>query len=234
MARLFVHVEGETEETFVNQILRPHLCNVGYHNVSAKLLGNARARTHRGGIRRWPAVRDDILRHLKGDQDVFSTVMVDYYALPRDGDQAWPGRNADVNLTASEKGKLVESAIKQDIADRMGVPTELCRFVPYVMMYEFEALLFSDCQVFAESIGMPNITAELSDIRASFASPEEINDSPQTAPSKRVASLVPGYQKPLFGNVVAHAIGLDAIRAECANFSDWLLRLEQRVQLNNP
>lgn len=118
----------------------------------------------------------------------------------------------------------------QDISNRMGVSIELCRFIPYVMMYEFEALLFSDCKVFAESIGMPDIAATLSVIRNSFPSPEEINDSPQTAPSKRVESVVPGYQKPLFGNVVAHAIGLDVIRAECANFSDWLLRLEQRVR----
>lgn len=229
MARLFVHVEGETEETFVNQILRPHLLTAGYHSVSAKLLGNARARTHRGGIRNWPSVREDILRHLRSDQQIFSTVMVDYYALPRDGDLAWPGRDAASNLSSQEKGRLVEAAISADIAERMGVAPEVCRFIPYVMMYEFEALLFSDCQAFADGIGMPHIGPQLSAIRSAFDSPEDINDSPLTAPSKRVTALIPNYQKPLFGNVAALSIGLDAIRSECSNFSDWLCRLEQRL-----
>ena len=42
MSRLLVHVEGETEETFVNELLRPHLAGRGWSVVSARLLGNAR------------------------------------------------------------------------------------------------------------------------------------------------------------------------------------------------
>src|SRR5436309_12656505 len=57
MARLLVHVEGKTEETFVNQILGPHLYKHRYEIVSARLLGNARQRDRRGGIRAWSAVR---------------------------------------------------------------------------------------------------------------------------------------------------------------------------------
>ena len=61
MARLLVHVEGETEETFVNEILAPHLRRYGFTRVSARLLGNARQRDRRGGIRGWDSVRGDIL-----------------------------------------------------------------------------------------------------------------------------------------------------------------------------
>jgi hypothetical protein len=226
MARLFVHVEGETEETFVTDILRPHLFGVGFHAVSAKLLGNARARTRRGGIRNWTTVRDDILRHLKEDRNLFSTVMVDYYALPKTGPNAWPGRDAPPNLTSSEKGKRVEDAILQDVAERLDMAPALCRFIPYVMMHEFEALLFSDCKAFAAGVGMPHLGPKLLAIRNAFSTPEEINDSPYTAPSKRVEALMPGYQKPLYGNIAASTIGLAAIRAECANFADWLSRLE--------
>jgi Domain of unknown function (DUF4276) len=231
MPRLFIHVEGETEEMFVNQILRPHFINAGYLNVSAKLLGNARARARRGGIRNWPSVRDDILRHLKDDQNILSTVMVDYYALPSNGGNAWPGRDASVNLSTKEKGKMVEDAILSDIAARMGVDAKVCRFIPFVMMHEFEALLFSDCKAFSDGIGMPHIETQLSNIRSAFLSPEDINDSPQTAPSKRVEALIPGYQKPLYGNVAALAIGLDVIRAECQNFADWLTRLEEKIEV---
>ncbi len=92
MTRLLVHVEGETEEEFVNEVLADHLYSLGYTNVNARLLGNARLRDRRGGIRAWSAVRKDILRHLKEDPAGISTTMVDYYALPQTGGKAWPGR----------------------------------------------------------------------------------------------------------------------------------------------
>jgi hypothetical protein len=39
MVRLLVHVEGETEETFSNEILRPYLLTAGYESVSARIIG---------------------------------------------------------------------------------------------------------------------------------------------------------------------------------------------------
>ena len=84
MARLFIHVEGQTEETFVNEVLRNHLVARGYHSVEARIVGNARLRKRRGGIRPWSSVQKDILRHLKEDPHSIATTMVDYYALPGD------------------------------------------------------------------------------------------------------------------------------------------------------
>lgn len=65
------------------------------------------------------------------------------------------------------------------------------------------------------------------------SSPEEINDSPVTAPSKRVALLVPGYQKPLLGLLAVLEIGLDAIRRECPHFRAWLDTLEGWPHVRN-
>jgi hypothetical protein len=45
-----------------------------------------------------------------------------------------------------------------------------------------------------------------------------IDDSPVTAPSKRVARLVRRYEKPLFGTLAALEIGLPTIRRECPHF----------------
>ena len=100
------------------------------------------------------------------------------------------------------------------------------RFVPYLMMHEFEAMLFSDCAAFASGIGCPDLAPSLQAIRDRFASPEEIDDSPVTAPSKRIATLIPGYQKPTQGLLAIQEIGLDAIRAQCPHFRAWLERLE--------
>jgi hypothetical protein len=100
------------------------------------------------------------------------------------------------------------------------------RFVPFVAMHEFEGLLFSDCHAFADAIGMLQFEQKLKAVRDAFQTPEEINDSPQTAPSKRIAAIVPGYQKPLYGVLAAIAIGLETIRASCPHFARWLTQLE--------
>ena len=100
------------------------------------------------------------------------------------------------------------------------------RFVPFVVMHEFEALLFSDCEAFARGIGRPDLGVDLQRIRDHFEHPEEINDSPHSAPSKRIEVLVPGYQKPLMGTLAALEIGLGTMRDECPHFGHWLDRLE--------
>ena len=226
MTRLLIHVEGETEETFVNEALAPHLYPLGYEKVSARLLGNARSRGRRGGIRGWNTVRKDILSHLKEDPGCIATTMVDYYALPQNGQRAWPGRLEAGHLPFAEKAAIVSEALRQDISTAMGSDFDPRRFVPYVMMHEFEGLLFSDCRMFAEAIGRPDLEQRFQTIRDDFDSPEEINDHPATAPSKRVATLVPGYDKPLFGALAVLGIGLETIRAECPHFRQWLETLE--------
>lgn len=229
MARLLVLVEGETEETFVNEVLRPHLygsVEYGYEIVSARLIGNARQRDRRGGIRAWSSVRHDILSHLKEDQGSVVTTMVDYYALPQTGGRAWPGRAEAGRLPFARKATTVENALFADISQNMDRNFDVRRFIPFVMMHEFEGLLFSDCDRFASGIGQPDLAPKFQAIRDQFTNPEEINDSPVTSPSKRVQQLVPGYQKPLLGTLAVIEIGLDKLRVECPHFQHWIERLE--------
>ena len=226
MSRLLLHVEGETEVAFVEEVLAPHLLGRGYGAVGVRLLGNARQRDRRGGIRDWRAVRREIANGLKEDPGSCATTMVDYYGLPQQGQRAWPGRARASKLPFLEKAGVVESELLAEVQREMGVRFEADRFVPYVMMHEFEALLFSDCEGFARGIDRPEVAVSLQAIRDGFASPEEIDDSPETAPSKRVESLVSGYQKPLMGALAALEIGLGAMRRECPHFRAWLGRLE--------
>ncbi len=223
MPRILVHVEGQTEERFVNQILAPHLYGAGYESVGARLLGNARQRFRRGGIRPWGSVRTDILDHLKEDRAVVATTMVDYYGLPH----TWPGRRA-----ASDEGKpgaraaTVEMALLDDISSALGDTFDRRRFIPYVVMHEFEGLLFARPDRFASAVERPDIAPELQAIRVEFSTPEHINDSPGTAPSARIRRLYSGYQKASQGVLAAVEIGLDAIRGSCPLFDGWVRRLE--------
>ena len=226
MARLLVHVEGQTEESFVNEGLRIHLVSKGYHSVEARIVGNSRQRQQRGGIRRWPYVRKEIINHLVRDRECIATTMVDYYGLP----QSWPGTERSTNLrSADEKGLCVEDAVKDDVVTEMGNRFNSDRFVPFVVMHEFEGLLFSDCAAFSRGIYRPDLESRLQEIRNGFPTPEEINDSLLTAPSKRVKALLPGYEKPLLGLLAVFEIGLLRIRAECPHFNSWISQLESRA-----
>jgi Domain of unknown function (DUF4276) len=229
MSRLLVHVEGETEESFVNEHLAVHLYTLGYESVSARLVGNSRLRGKRGGIKPWASVSKDITRHLTTDKKCVATTMVDYYALPKSGAKAWPGRELAIQVPHAQKAQVVQSAIHASICEQMGEGFQPWRFIPFVIMHEFEALLFSDCTRFAEAIGRPELASDFQLIRDQFANPEMINDSPETAPSKRVEALMNNYQKPLYGSLAVGAIGLSAIRDACPNFSEWILTLEKLV-----
>lgn len=70
-------------------------------------------------------------------------------------------------------------------------------------MYEFEGLLFSDPQRFASGIDQLQLATAFSAIRKEFDTPEEINDSPMTAPSKRIDSSASRF---------------NAARAACGSF----------------
>ena len=225
MNRLVVHVEGPTEETFVNEVLGPHLSNLGYEAVWPRIVGNARLDRRSGGIKGWPSVRKDLIEHLQANSGCRATTMVDYYALPKTGGKAWPGRAEAAGLPYAQRAGYVENALLADIQGRVDYQVGL-RFRPFVTMHEFEGLLFSDCRAFSEGIGRPELEADFQAIRDAFPSPEEINDSPITAPSKRVEALVPGYSKPLFGVLAALEIGLAPMRAKCPLFRRWLEHLE--------
>ncbi|WP_322059014.1 DUF4276 family protein [Paraburkholderia sp. J63] len=100
-------------------------------------------------------------------------------------------------------------------------------FVREVLAPEFEALLFSDVRRFGEVTPQwIDFEHELERIRADFETPEHINDSPFTAPSKRLTNLLtPTYQKTRHGPVIAKRIGLATLRAACPHFGAWIRKL---------
>ena len=224
MSRILLHVEGITEVSFVNEILAPHLYSLGYVSVKARLMGGVRLTRHRGGVRRWEGVRDEIVNNLIGDSELIVSTMVDYYGMML----SWPSRriSSSSGLTITQRADLIESALLEDVRGQMDRNFNSNRFVPYVMMHEFEAMLFSDCRAFGNAIGRSELSSSFQTIRNGFDNPEEIDDSPTTAPSRRIQSLVPGYHKPIMGTLAAQRIGLHTIREECSHFRGWLEHLE--------
>ena len=121
--------------------------------------------------------------------------MVDYYRMQEE----WPGRARAATRPLTERATTVQAAVAEDIAGVMDRGFHRRRLIPYVSMHEFEALLFSDCQRFADGVGKPDIAHAMQEILDQFGNPEAINDSEQTAPSKRIAELLPTYKKATMG-----------------------------------
>ena len=224
MTRLLVSVEGETEERFVYEVLATHLYARGYTSVVASPMGTAHQRSRRGGVKAWGGVLQDIVNKLKEDRGLIVSTMVDYYGMPRN----WPGRAAvpPSGATPSQIAIPIERGMLDAVVSEMGSGFDASRFVPYVMMHEFEAMLFSDCSGLAVGIGRPDLVPRLQTIRDGFDTPEDIDDSPDSAPSKLIERLVGRYQKPYLGTAAAREIGLEAIRGECPHFAGWVARLE--------
>lgn len=224
MARLYMFVEGQTEQTFASNVLKPHLASFGVYVEGPVLVATARrkGKVYRGGGRHYLPMKNDLVRFLKQEKgaDVFFTTMIDLYALPTD----FPGVDSasQQRHLPYERVRTLEEAFAGDVGDS--------RFIPHIQLHEYEAYLFVEPKCL--ELFYNNQAAAISRLEAvaapPLASPELIDDGPQTAPSKRIVKEFPEYAdaKTTVGPQVAELIGLSAIRAKCPHFDNWLWRLE--------
>ena len=200
MIRLAIAVEGETEERFVVDVLASHLLQ--FEVTPSPILLGGRINADRLGA---------VMANLYWNFDCV-TSLVDFYGF-------------------RGKGTVTVCQLKQRVFDEIGARIrqswDQSRVFPYIQLHEFEGLLFTDVDAFATVLDAKNEQVEeLRAIRSSFPTPEDINDSSKTAPSKRIQSLLPRYQKVVHGPTLAADIGLEAVREECPRFDGWLARLE--------
>ena len=221
MTQLTILSEGQTERDFVHQVLAPHLHSYGYTTVLPILVPDRAG--SQGGTGRWHRDKRNILDSLNDPKNDLVTTLVDYYGL----NPSWPGRvEARSARATADKAGIVETAVAAAIATEIeNLDPE--RFIPFVTMHEFEALLFSDPALLAASIGLTDQAPAFQAIRDQFPSPEDINDDYHTCPSRRILALAPRYQKRVDGLRVAANLGLETFRGECPHFNDWLTLLEQ-------
>ncbi len=219
-------VEGSTEQLFIQRMIAPHLAasNVIITPMLITKPGQ------KGGDVKFSRAKNDIERHLKQRNDTYVTTFVDYYGTKKD----WPGLDLSPEeqqtLTTSKKAARANTATQERVTELYGAFAAQRRFIPYMAMHEFEALLFSSTSILADALEIDK--AILDSILTECGTPEDINNAPTTAPSKRLNSISGRFKKTTTGIAVAERIGLPTIRAQCPLFNDWLTRLENLPPLS--
>jgi hypothetical protein len=86
MCHLYLYVEGQTEQTFAADVLKPHLAQHGVYLMGEVLVQSARkkGKIYRGGGRTYVTFRTGLqnLFKLHNRPDVWFSSMIDLYALP--------------------------------------------------------------------------------------------------------------------------------------------------------
>ena len=145
MTRVYVVVEGFTEESFITNVLAEVLWPRQVH-LTPVVLGTP---GHKGGNTNYARVKKDIVVLLKQDPSAYCSTMLDFYGLGR----GFPGMPLEANLANLDKVARVERAVKADIVAQIPHLRPDVRFVPYLQLHEYEGLLFSDPAAFASGIG---------------------------------------------------------------------------------
>lgn len=217
MKKALILVEGLTEESFVKFVLSPHLAKRSVFPdpiIIRTRQPQGSNPAFKGGRTTWAKIKKFLLNLLNDSSASLVTTMLDYYARPSD----FPGNGSLPAGSCFDRVQHLENACRMEIGQH--------RFLPYLSLHEFEALLFSSPEQIALRFPSEDRSREIAIIKAKFNSPEEINDDPATAPSKRIEQLYPQYRKRVDGTIIAQNITLDLIRSECRHFNEWLTKLE--------
>ncbi|MDP2904441.1 MAG: DUF4276 family protein [Methylovulum sp.] len=226
MKYLNIIAEGSTEENFVNDVFVKHFAALGiYVSVRKILTGWDRHNNKpaKGGLRQYSKFHNDVKNWITSDNqrpDTWYTSFIDLYAFPKGVESPYTTEIQNI-LDPYKKVAALEDAISKNI--------DHPKFISYIQLHEFEAFLLVDPDRLLTMY--PDARKNISQLKSDISNthPEEINESPQTAPSKRIIKYLPDYagQKAQVGPLIAEDIGITALRCKCPHFDQWISRLEQ-------
>ena len=220
MRELIIIAEGYTEEEFIKNSIRPYMNQQGIYTVTPIRVTSSHG--FKGGLRKgsFQKLKNDALRYLRQTDDVIVSTLIDFYHLPTDFPEY-----AEALAKPQIENKIFH------LEEAMGRSINHNRFVPYIQMHEYEALLFAKLDGFKE---IPDITPQqitiLKNAIEQHANPELINDGQETSPSRRLINTIPSYRKKLFGSFIPLVNGFDSILESCPRFNAWIQVLVQRMQ----
>jgi hypothetical protein len=217
MKKIKIICEGNTEIEFCHKVLKPYFADKNISILTTFIDKSG------GGIVSWTALKRQIEWRLRDDTTMFISTFIDYYGIPdKYGYPKWQESKKIVNK--SKRVDFLEDAMKNAIH-----PALVTRFVPYIQLHEFEALLFNNIEAFTAIVPAIEFADKPALIRTIEEHPngEHINDTRQNSPSNRLDRIFNSYNKVFTGPRVAERIGIPNIRARNPRFDAWLTKLEK-------
>lgn len=216
MKRLVFLVEGDTEVIFVHRLVIPYLYRLGFSNpMNAQKILTNRKLNQKGGNVNYQYLRNDIQRTL-AQGNVIVTTLLDFFRLPT----TFPGYT-----TNSDQIAIIENKM----AAEFNAPSD---FIPYIQRHEIEALMFCALDGFEIVVDDARCLQQLQNIITAYPNPEDINSSPDKAPSKRLAALF-HYDKIIDGEMIMEAVGVDKMLEKCPHFSQWMEKIISTLRSND-
>jgi hypothetical protein len=221
MVEVIVFAEGPTEEQFIKRLVAPALRPLQVF-VKPQMLKTSQ--DARGGAVNFDRLKFNARNTLRQKPNVVLTTLLDLYGL----DTSFPGFDAaKTKPDLASRVSYLNTALASELVAYVACRPE--RFIAHIQPYEFEGLLFSDPQALAQTEpGWLGSLSELAAIRKSFPTPEHINDSYETKPSRRLEQVLqPGYKKTRHGPLAAERVTLAAMERECPHFRGWMESLRR-------
>lgn len=221
MVEVIVFAEGPTEEQFIKRLVAPALRHLQVF-VKPQLLKTSQEA--RGGAINFDRLKFNARNTLRQKPDAILTTLLDLYGL----DTTFPGfKEAKAKSDLDTRLAQLEAALHKALVAHIGCRPE--RFIAHIQPYEYEGLLFSDPQALVQTEpGWQASLPKLAAVRAEFPTPEHINDSYETKPSRRLEQLLqPGYKKTRHGPLAAERVSLATMEKECLHFHGWMASLRR-------
>ena len=218
MINLYIIVEGQSEEKFIREILSPYFVSKNIFLYPERVIT--------GRNRQGKACKGGGDSYIQKQKNYYFTTMIDLYALPND----FP-KLKDAEEYYNNKYRYVsflEEAFYEDIGYK--------NFFPYIQLHEYETLLFCDIDSIVDEFFdlEDNKLYEkiIKDIQV-YDNIELINDSKETAPSKRLDRYTNGEycgRKTTASINILKNIDIEIIKDRCKHFNAWLEKI-QRLSL---
>lgn len=220
MKGVYLIVEGQAEEKYYKSTFAEAFATTNFFEVSVMpAKRNLTQRINKGGYILYSECVHNIRRYLRQSSHCSLVILVyDYYGIH----ESFKDHLTQEDRNLEQKVQKIRSRLEEEIDDP--------RFKFFLQVHEFESYLFTDPDKIVEHYDEPAKAASLNAILDSFnGEPEKINDSRETAPSKRIISLFPRYEfgKTTDGVSIASKIGVPAIRAKCPYFNSFCELIEE-------
>ena len=220
MKALILLVEGETEQEFVNRILAPYLVSRGLNAEIRPIMIKMSGGGH--GYNNILHLRNTIRPVLNRADQPIVTTLIDHYGI--NSERKLPGYAAITTIDPEERIKQMEDILSSEIQKIK--PYRF--FIPYIQRHEFETLLFANPDKGFEYED-DKIKEDVIELCNQFDSIEDINCTPEGAPSKRIGRIYEAHKKKY--NKVSDAVdiieltGIEAVLEKCPRFKNWVEKL---------